>query len=97
MTATTTFKMPTSTAPIIYNALKRELEILKININNTIEKLKIFENKHNISSKKFYQKFSDGQMGDSQDIMLWASEFEALSEITTEYKEIKKILDSWRI
>ena len=90
MVATTNLKVPVSTVPIVHTALERELTILKININNTMDKLKSYEKKHGISSRKFYQKFNNGKMGDSEEIMLWVSEYEALLEIKKEYGDLKK-------
>jgi len=95
MGTTTTLKIPNSSVRIIHSALERELQILQINMDNTVNKLKKFEKKYNLSSAEFFQKYNEGDMGDSEDIMLWASEYSALLEIRKEHGDLKKVLASW--
>ena len=95
MDSTTTIKIPASSARLLHSALERELEIIRINIDNTKSKLREFEKKHQLKSEDFYKKFNEGTMGDSEEIMLWASEYAALLEIQKEYGDLKKVLASW--
>ncbi len=37
-----------------------------------------------------------GEMGDSQEIMLWATVYEALQRVKEEHQRLQKILQLWR-
>ncbi len=91
-----TLKIPSETIPILQNALERELGILKISMDNTEKKLKYLENRYNMDSKQFYERFDKGETGDSQEIMLWAAEYEALQRVKEEHQRLQKILQLWR-
>jgi hypothetical protein len=51
------------------NRIKREIALMEID-------LKAYEQKHNMTSEVFYQKFSAGQTDDSGDYLLWAGIYE---------------------
>jgi hypothetical protein len=51
------------------NRIKREIAQMEID-------LKAYEQKHNMTSEAFYQKFSAGQTDDSGDYLLWAGIYE---------------------
>jgi hypothetical protein len=91
-----TLKIPSETAPIVQNALERELGILKMSMDNTEKKLKYLENRYKMDSKQFYERFDRGEMGDSQEIMLWAAEYEALQRVKEEYQRLQNVLHGWR-
>ena len=91
-----TLKIPSETIPILQNALERELGILKISMDNTEKKLKYLENRYNMDSKQFYERFDKGETGDSQEIMLWAAEYEAFQRVKEEHQRLQKILQLWR-
>lgn len=71
------------------------MKIIRINIDNTKNRLREFEEKHQLKSEDFYKKFNKGKMGDSEEIMLYASEYAALLEIQKEYGDLRKVLASW--
>ena len=71
---------------ILRNSLERELRIIEHSIERTIKKLKDFEEKYGMSSEEFYEKFEKGELGDSQEFMLWASEFEALKMLKKDWQ-----------
>ena len=92
---TTTIEVPVSTIPLLHHALERERAILEISIENTEKKLQSFENRYKMSSKEFIVKFNQGEMGDDQDIMLWAAEYEALTHIKEQLDELSGLLSTW--
>jgi hypothetical protein len=50
--------------------------------------LKEFEKKYNLSSEKFYQKYTHGQSDDSEDAMLWAGLCEMLRDNESRLREL---------
>lgn len=79
---------------ILRNSLERELRIIEYSIKKTMERLKSFEEKYNMSSEEFYEKFEKGELGDSQEFMLWASEYEALKVLKKDKEIIERMLRS---
>ena len=39
-----------------------------------------FENKYDLASKKFYEKFESGKLGDDEDFIIWAGVYEMLNQ-----------------
>lgn len=62
----------------IQNIIAHEVLELKRGIVNMKMDLKDFEEKYNMSSVEFYQKFDCGQLGDDEDFMIWAGIYEML-------------------
>jgi len=79
---------------ILRNSLERELKLIEHSIEKTIKKLKEFEDKYGISSEEFYRKFERGEVEDSQEFMLWASEYEALKLLEKDREAIIRMLRS---
>jgi hypothetical protein len=77
---------------VLEMSLKRELFLLDKSIFKTKKKLKDFEEKNEMRSEEFFEKFDKGVVGDDQDIMLWAAEYEALKLLEREHDIIKRIL-----
>ena len=79
---------------ILRNSLERELRIIEHSIKRTKEKLKEFEEKYGMSSGEFYKRFERGELGDSQDFMLWAAEYEALKVLERDKEVVERMLRS---
>lgn len=79
---------------ILRSSLERELRIIEYSIEKTMEKLKSFEKKYSMSSEEFYEKFEKGELEDSQEFMLWASEYEALKVLKKDKEIIERMLRS---
>ena len=71
--------------------LEREIEkfSLEKQISELAYKLKIFENKYQMSSDSFYQKFQTGELGDSIDFFEWNTYYEMLT--STQVKVPEKV------
>ena len=54
-------------------------ELRRGSLNLRID-IKAFEEKYRLSSQDFYQKFSQGEMGDDEDTIIWAGLVEMLAE-----------------
>ena len=59
---------------IAYQVAETKRAILNIRID-----LQVYEEKHRLSSDKFYRQYSRGEMGDDEDFMLWAGLIEMLA------------------
>uniref|UniRef100_UPI0040563384 hypothetical protein n=1 Tax=Candidatus Electrothrix sp. TaxID=2170559 RepID=UPI0040563384 len=77
--------------PLIQAALDHEARVLNIAIQKTTRRLQDFEQRFGIESRKFYQDFQAGKMGDDMEYMKWAGEYETLLQLREDYAEIKEI------
>ncbi len=70
---------------------------MNLSIRNTKRKLETFERKYEMSSEEFIfiEKFERKEAGDTQDMMVWAAEYEALTNIQTQCEEIAGSLATW--
>ena len=62
------------------NIIAYQIAELKKAILNLRLDLKTFEKRHNRTSADFYDEFSKGATGDSEEYMLWAGLYELLAE-----------------
>lgn len=76
---------------LLENARQREMSIIQSAISITENKLKEFEDKFQTSSEIFYSQYLKGEWGDDFDIMLWASEFQALNKLKHDYTELAEV------
>jgi hypothetical protein len=77
---------------VLEMSLKRELFLLDKSIFKTKKKLKDFEEKNEMRSEDFFEKFDKGLAGDDQDTMLWAAEYESLKLLEKERTVIQRML-----
>ncbi len=81
---------------LILKALNREFDILTWEITKITKKLSSFEQKYNIRSELFYEKYSAGEMGDDEAIMEWAGEFQMFQKLNTRQKRLEELQVSCR-
>jgi hypothetical protein len=62
------------------NVIAYQLAELRRGSLNLKLDLQAFEEKYQISSQNFYEKFSQGKMGDNEDFIIWAGLVEMLDE-----------------
>jgi len=55
------------------NELKREISLMQIDLED-------FEKKYLMKSDDFFEKFEKGQLGDSEDFIIWSGIYEMQSE-----------------
>jgi hypothetical protein len=55
------------------NELKREISLMQIDLED-------FEKKYLMKSDEFFEKFEKGQLGDSEDYIIWSGIYEMQSE-----------------
>ncbi|MFQ6093009.1 MAG: hypothetical protein ACE5OR_10060 [bacterium] len=72
--------------PLLNGAVKNELRVIDVGISKTQRNLKDFEKKFRTTSEEFYQQFQKGEMGDSEDFVRWAGEYETLKKLLQDRK-----------
>jgi len=61
---------------LLSNALRREESVLKRSLEKTTEQLFLFEKKYAMTSEEFFQRYQNGIMNDSDDMIDWAGEYQ---------------------
>ncbi len=62
-------------------------ELHKSNLNLKLD-LKAFETKYNLSSKNFYQQFSQGELTDEEEFMTWSGLYEMFCQNQQQLNEL---------
>ncbi len=63
-------------------------ELKRANLNMRLD-LQQFEQKHQLSTEAFYQRFETGALEDTDDFMVWAGIYEMLCENTRKLEELR--------
>lgn len=71
------------------NVIAYQLAELRRGILNLKLDMQAFEEKYGLSSRAFYEKFSQGEMGDDEDILTWAGLVEMLGENEKRLQELE--------
>lgn len=74
------------------SAIKRELKILKAKIEGFEEEMHKLESKHKLSSKEFYKKFENGELGDDEDYFTWWAATQGHKSIQTRIETLQELL-----
>jgi hypothetical protein len=69
-------------ATLVGNSLAMQQKLLLAGLRRTKARLKAFEKEFGQSSQKFYRAYQAGTMGDEENIMEWAGEWETYQELT---------------
>jgi hypothetical protein len=69
-----------------HSIIDYEIAELKKGIINIKIDLKKFEQKYNISSQIFYEKFTKGEFGDDEDFIIWSGIYEMMLRNETKLK-----------
>ena len=71
---------------LVKSSLAMQRKALQAGLKRTIARLKAFEKDFGQTSQTFYQAYQQGAMGDDEQVMEWAGEWET-------YQELKQDLD----
>jgi hypothetical protein len=71
---------------LVKNSLAMQRQALQAGLKRTKARLKAFEKEFGQTSQTFYRAYQQGEMGDDEQIMEWAGEWET-------YQELQKALD----
>jgi len=77
---------------LITSALKREKELLEWEIIKTKTKLETFEKKHSMTNQQFLEKYLKGKMGDEEEIMEWAGEYQFLQKFEEKHQQLEDLI-----
>jgi hemerythrin-like domain-containing protein len=77
----------------LISALAREQALARNAISRTKERLKGFEQKYGMKMEEFYERFKSGELGDSDDYIDWAGEYELLKHLEEEEREAARVLE----
>ena len=61
----------------------------KASLEEIVRKLEAFENRFGMSTVQFYSQFLAGKMGDSAEVMAWASAYETYTYLIETYSAAK--------
>lgn len=76
---------------LILEALNREAEILGWELAKIQKKLSFFEQKYNLKSDVFIDKYSIGEMGDEEEIMEWAGEVQMFKRLNNRKNRLEDL------
>jgi hypothetical protein len=57
-------------------------------IRNIENDLRFFEKKYGLSSRDFYERFSNGEYGHDNDYLIWSGEYEAWMDFNNELEKL---------
>lgn len=77
---------------LLVTALQREKDLIDVQLQKSHEKLVVFEQKFSQSSERFYEKYSQGEMGDTEDIMTWAGEYQFSVRFKQKQKRLEELI-----
>ena len=82
--------------PMIRSAFEKEVGLVSVQMKRLRSEINDFEQKYAMSSKEFYKKFEDGELGDKQDFFLWASSLDIYRKLNEEYLLLKGLAEQCR-
>jgi hypothetical protein len=71
--------------------INREKMICELSIKKLQEECKTFEQKYDLSTKKFIASFNSGKLGDDEHLFKWYSLYEAIKDWGKTLNSLKKI------
>ena len=77
---------------IIASALQREKKLLEWEIQKSEAKLEAFEKKYAMPTVQFMEKYIKGELGDEEEIMTWAGEYQILKKIEERQKQLADLI-----
>lgn len=84
-------KHPDSLKQIIESALSERLSSIDTGIKRTQERLKQFENRYQLSTKEFIEKFNNDELSHRFDFDEWIGEYRMLTHLQTQKIMIEEV------
>lgn len=75
--------------PLLQSALERQAKLLHFSIRRTLDELKVYEERYDMSSKEFERQFKAREIEESLDYLDWWMEIEALHHIEEQLQSLK--------
>ncbi len=79
---------------VVFEAVQREVVLLRAKIRLIKEKLEEFERKYGMKTSEFIEKFNSGELGDKEDFFLWWSMHRALEKIEARLRIAETYLET---
>jgi len=76
---------------LLQRAVENELKFINYGITRTKKEMINLEEKYNLDSDQFYQKYQAGLMGDDIVYIKWAGEYETLKRLNINLAMLKEI------
>nr|MDO8077873.1 hypothetical protein [Candidatus Freyarchaeota archaeon] len=76
----------------LIGALTREQTLARNAVERTKKRLKEYEQRYGTKTEEFYARFKSGELGDTDDYIDWAGEYELLKHVEEEEREIARML-----
>ncbi|MFH1562737.1 MAG: hypothetical protein ABIF11_04870 [Nitrospirota bacterium] len=77
--------------PLINEALENEKRIITTGIRRTERLLSDFENRYEMNSNEFFEKYQLGKLGDASEMIDWAGEYKILMKLKREYQQLREV------
>jgi hypothetical protein len=81
--------------PIIKDSVNREIILIESKINIIKTEIKQFEDKYEMISAEFLEKFEKGELGDSQDFFEWWGLIKGLGTLEDRLNKAKAVVIYW--
>lgn len=78
-------------APLVEEAIKNEVKLIRNGINNIRKNLDRYEQKHGYKTEEFFEMYKQGKTTDEADFVDWAGEYQLLLELTKELDNLEGI------
>jgi hypothetical protein len=76
---------------VLSSALERELKILKAKLAGFEKEMQKFEARYKLSSKEFYKKFENGELGDDESYFAWWAAVQAHKSIKIRIETLQEL------
>jgi hypothetical protein len=80
----------------LIGTFSREQALERNAIKRTKKRLEEYEQRYGMKTEEFYEKFESGELGDLDDYIDWAGEYELLQHAKEEKKEVTRMLNNAR-
>jgi len=82
-------------APVVKDSINREIILLESKINLLKSEIKKFEEKYQLTSLEFKEKFDNGNLDDSQDFFEWWGLIRGLETLEDRISKAKSVVTYW--
>ncbi len=88
----TTLTVEDAAIPIIKSSLNQHENLLELKLQSYQQQMKKFEQKHNMPSEEFINKFLAGELGDEAYLIEWEFYFDCYKKTLDRLQQIRSIM-----
>ncbi|MCL7475541.1 MAG: hypothetical protein SCH39_01055 [Methanosarcinales archaeon] len=82
-------------ASVVKDSINREIILLESKINRLKSEIKKFEEKYQLTSPEFREKFDSGNLDDSQDFFEWWGLIRGLETLEDNISKARSVVTCW--